>query len=104
MRNMRLVSLVMTAGVALGSAGIIAMAHDYCGERPRLTVLAMLAAFLIALCIRQLGSAATRADRWIIVVCLVVAGATLFVDARAVVRYRGLCQGPGGPMIDTPIQ
>jgi hypothetical protein len=97
----------MAAGVALGSAWILATAsHDYCAERPRLTVLATLAAFLIALCFRQLGSAVTKADRWLIVGCLLVAGLTLFVDARAVVRYRGFCQAarPANQIMDTPVQ
>jgi hypothetical protein len=35
-----------------------------------------------------------------------VAGLTLFVDARAVVRYRGFCQAarPANQIMDTPVQ
>jgi hypothetical protein len=92
MHKNRLVSLALAAAVGLGSVLVIwTAAHDYCPELPRLTILATLAAFLIALCFRQLGSAATRAERSVLFFCLALAALTLFADARIVIHYRAGC-------------
>ena|SRR5450432_2030005 len=92
MRRNFLVPLVLAVAVAIASGWtILTSVHTYCEERPRLTVLATLAGFLIALCFRQLGRAKTGAQRWLLAVCLVVAGCTLFADARVVIAYNRVC-------------
>src|SRR5215472_17147202 len=74
-----------SAWLAMGSAGI------YCDRLPSMTVCATLAAFSIALAFRQMPRAAGKLDKWLLVTAIVVAGATLFADARFVLEYRGLC-------------
>jgi hypothetical protein len=62
-----------------------------CDSLAPLTVLATLAAFLISVCFRQMGRHADRRSRWFLLVCLLIAAATLFTDFRYVRRYRGFC-------------
>lgn len=91
------------AGVALGLAVLAGMGstalllspqHTPCEQRAPLTVLAMLAAFVIALCIRQFAGAISRAARIILITALLMAAACLFADARFVLQYRDLCNAP----------
>ena len=62
-----------------------------CNRLAPLTVLATLGAFLMAICFRQMARFTERSARWFLVVCLVMAAATLFTDFRYVRRYRGVC-------------
>lgn len=62
-----------------------------CNRLAPLTVLATLGAFLMAICFRQMARFKERSSRWFLVVCLVLAAATLFTDFRYVRRYRGVC-------------
>ena len=62
-----------------------------CNRLPPLTVLATLAAFLIAIIFRQMGRHPERSHRWFLTIWLVVAAATLFTDFRYVRRYRSIC-------------
>ncbi len=70
----------------LGSAPV------HCDALAPLTVLATLAAFLISICFRQMGRYADKRSRWILLVFLLVAAATLFADFRYVRRYRTFCE------------
>ncbi|HTW46882.1 MAG TPA: hypothetical protein VMD92_02975 [Acidobacteriaceae bacterium] len=63
-----------------------------CGELAPLTVLATLAAFLISVCFRLMGRYTDRRSRWILLVCVLFAAATIFTDFRFVRRYRGFCE------------
>ena len=62
-----------------------------CGRLAPLTVLATVAAFLMALCFRQMAQHKERPQRWFLVMCLVIAAATLFTNFRYVRQYRGVC-------------
>jgi hypothetical protein len=62
-----------------------------CGRLAPLTVLATIAAFLMAICFRQMGRHKERAQRWFLAGCLLLAAISLFTDFRYVRRYRGLC-------------
>jgi len=62
-----------------------------CNRLAPLTVLATIAAFLMAICFRQMGQHKEKSQRWFLLVCLLIAAATLFTDFRYVRRYRGLC-------------
>jgi hypothetical protein len=62
-----------------------------CNRLPPLTVLATLAAFIMAMIFRQMARHTDRSARWFLVIWLVVAAATLFADFRYVRRYRGIC-------------
>jgi hypothetical protein len=62
-----------------------------CNALAPLTVLATLAAFLISVCFRLMGRYADRRSRWLLLVCLLIAAATIFTDFRYVRRYRGFC-------------
>jgi hypothetical protein len=62
-----------------------------CNNLAPLTILATLAAFIIAICFRQMARHAERFHRWFLVIWLVIAAATLFADFRYVRRYRGIC-------------
>jgi hypothetical protein len=62
-----------------------------CNTLAPLTILATLAAFIIASCFRQMARHTERAHRWFLVIWLVIAAATLFADFRYVRRYRGIC-------------
>jgi hypothetical protein len=62
-----------------------------CNRLPPLTILATLAAFLMAIIFRQMARHHERAHRWFLTIWLVVAAATLFADFRYVRRYRDIC-------------
>lgn len=62
-----------------------------CSLLAPLTILATMAAFLIAMVFRQMGRHTERSHRWFLTIWLVIAAATLFADFRYVRRYRGLC-------------
>jgi hypothetical protein len=62
-----------------------------CTRLAPLTVLATIAAFLMSICFRQMATHKERTQRWFLLVCLLVAAATLFSDFRYVRRYRGVC-------------
>jgi hypothetical protein len=62
-----------------------------CNRLAPLTVLATTAAFLMAICFRQMGRHKDRLQRWFLLVCLLLAAATLFSDFRYVRQYRGIC-------------
>lgn len=74
-----------SAWLAFGSEGV------YCDRLPSMTVCATLAAFAVALCFRQMAKTGARAPKWLLGGALLIAGATLFADARFVLKYRGLC-------------
>jgi len=62
-----------------------------CNRLAPVTVLATLSAFLMSLCFRQMARHKERSQRWFLVICLLIAAATLFSDFRYVRRYRDLC-------------
>ena len=62
-----------------------------CNRLAPLTILATLAAFLMSICFRQLARYKERSQRWFLLVCLLIAAATLFSDFRYVRRYREIC-------------
>ncbi|MGC2162473.1 MAG: hypothetical protein WA634_11220 [Silvibacterium sp.] len=62
-----------------------------CNRLAPLTVLATVAAFLMAICFRQMGQHKEKSQRWFLLVCLVIAASALFTDFRYVRRYRGIC-------------
>lgn len=62
-----------------------------CNRLAPLVVLATIAAFLMAICFRQMSTHKDRPQRWFLLVCLLIAAATLFTDFRYVNRYRGIC-------------
>ncbi|MGC1363038.1 MAG: hypothetical protein WA419_21385 [Silvibacterium sp.] len=62
-----------------------------CNRLAPLTVLATIAAFLMSICFRQMAKHKERSQRWFLLVCLLIAAATLFSDFRYVRRYRGIC-------------
>jgi hypothetical protein len=64
----------------------------HCDSLAPITVIATMAAFLISVCFRQMGRFPERRIRWFLFACVVVAGATLFVDFRFVRQYRGFCE------------
>lgn len=80
---------LVTAGASFWLIGSTAAIH--CDDLAPLTVLATLAAFIIAICFRQMNRYAHRPARWLLLACVLLAGATLFTDFRFVRRYRGFC-------------
>lgn len=62
-----------------------------CNRLAPVTVLAMLAAFIMSLCFRQMARHKERSERWFLAACLLIAAITLFSDFRYVRRYRDLC-------------
>jgi hypothetical protein len=62
-----------------------------CNRLAPLTVLATIAAFLMAICFRQMGQHKEKSQRWFLLVCLLIAAVALFSDFRYVRRYRGIC-------------
>jgi len=74
-----------SAWLALGAEGI------YCDRLPSVTVCAMLAAFAIALCFKLVPKASGNLHKWLLAASIFVAAATLFADARFVLKYRGIC-------------
>lgn len=90
------VRLVFTAVISLAAAGASwwymrpSLMID-CSTLAPLTILATLAAFIIATCFRQMARHTERSHRWFLVIWLVIAAATLFADFRYVRRYRDIC-------------
>ena len=62
-----------------------------CNRLAPLTILATLAAFIMAIIFRQMARYPDRVHRWFLAIWLVVAAATLFADFRYVRRYRDMC-------------
>jgi hypothetical protein len=62
-----------------------------CNRLAPLTVLATVAAFLMAICFRQMGQHKEKSLRWYLLVCLLIAATALFTDFRYVRRYRDIC-------------
>ncbi|QNI33607.1 hypothetical protein H7849_06615 [Alloacidobacterium dinghuense] len=56
-----------------------------------MTICAMLSAFVIALSFRQVAKAAGKTEKWVLAIAIFIAGATVFADARFVLKYRALC-------------
>jgi hypothetical protein len=88
--------LAVTGGITLLTAMASGwfMLHSpaiYCDSLAPLTVLATLAAFLISICFRLMGRFPARRDRWFLLACVLIAGATLFVNFRYVRKYRTFC-------------
>jgi hypothetical protein len=91
------------SGVALGLAVLVAIAsvtlllnlqHTPCEQRAPLTVVATLAAFVIALCLRSFATVNTRSGRYALTVALLITAACLFADSRFVIQYRAICNAP----------
>ncbi|HEX3436347.1 MAG TPA: hypothetical protein VHT24_06225 [Pseudacidobacterium sp.] len=72
--------------LGFGSDGI------FCDRLPSMTIMAVLAAFVIALCFRLLGRAVTSGQKWQIAAALLIAAVTLFANTRFVLKYHGLCE------------
>jgi hypothetical protein len=84
-----LVLALLTAG-ASASLGVGGNAIE-CERLAPLAVLAVLSAFVVALCFRILARSTTTMQRWQLAVALVLAGASLFINARFIRSYRGPC-------------
>ncbi len=63
-----------------------------CDRLAPLTILAVLAAFIIALCFRLLARANSRAHTWLLVFALLLAAASLFENVRFVRVHRAVCR------------
>jgi membrane protein implicated in regulation of membrane protease activity len=57
-----------------------------------LTVLATLAAFVMALSFRLLARVNTASRKWQLVAALIISAITIFIDARFVKTHRQFCQ------------
>ena len=91
-RSRSLVTLLLSVSLAGASVWLaVSGSGIYCDRLPSLTICATLAAFIIALCFRQLARVASRTHAWILSISLMIAAATLFADARYVLKYRGFC-------------
>jgi hypothetical protein len=83
---------ILCVGAFLASAWFVRQrAGVDCNVLAPLTVLATIAAFLMSICFRQMGTHKERKERWFLAICLLLAAATLFTDFRYVRRYRGFC-------------
>lgn len=92
LKSRLLVTLALSVLVAAASAWLaFASRGIYCDRLPSMTILATLAAFVIALCFRQMSKIAERSHRALLGVAIFIAAVTLFADARFVLKYRGLC-------------
>ena len=80
-----LIIAVASAWMGIGANGI------YCDRLPSMTIMATLAAFVIALCFRLFARADTRAKKAQLAMALIIAAGALFADARFVLKYRGIC-------------
>ncbi|MBW4026883.1 hypothetical protein [Acidipila rosea] len=81
-------ALVLSLLVAVASAALTMRSDGlYCDRLASVTVLAMLAAFLMALSFRLLA----KQRHFTILVALAIAALCLFADARFVIHYRGIC-------------
>ncbi len=85
------IAVALALAAAGASAWFMAGREVRCDSLAPLTVLATLAAFLISVCFRMMGRYADKRSRWILLGCVVIAGATLFADFRFVRRYREFC-------------
>ena len=99
------------SGVALGMAVLVAIAsvallvnlqHTPCEQRAPLTVVATLAAFVIALCLRSFAAVNTQGSKYALIVALLIASSCLFADARFVLQYRAVCNAPFLHMTTAP--
>jgi hypothetical protein len=95
-RSGALGTLAIAVLVAAASAWLTLRSNGVeCDGLASLTVLAMLSAFVIALCFRQLAAPRTgdghSAYSWRLFAALLIAATTLSADAHHVVKYRGLC-------------
>ena len=89
------VAMGLAVLVGLGSAALLLdLQHMPCEQRAPLTVLATLAAFMIAFCVRQFSASLSRTSRNVLLAALFIAAASLFADARFVLQYRGICSAP----------
>lgn len=89
--------IFLVAALALLAAGaswwlMLRSSTIQCDELAPLTVLATLAAFLISVCFRLMGRFTDSRSRWFLLVCVLVAAATIFTDFRFVRHYRGFCE------------
>lgn len=76
------------------SAWCIKTAISPCQYLTALTVLATLSAFLISVCLRQMGRNPQRHIRLYLTACIVVAAATLGMDFHYVRSHRAVCGTP----------
>ena len=96
---------LMVLGVAGASDWLMLSSHGVdCNRLSPLTILATVAAFLISICVRQMGRFKESRTRWFLLVCILVAGATLFSDFRYVRRNRELCDQVQQQMRQGPTQ
>jgi hypothetical protein len=87
-----LVTLILSVLIAAASAWLAFGAEGiYCDRLPSMTVCAALAAFAIALSFRHVPKAVDAWQKWLLAAAIFIASATLFADARFVLKYRGLC-------------
>ena len=85
-------ALAISLIVAAGSAWLVFSARGvYCDQLPSMTILATLAAFVIALCFRLIPRTSTASHRLQLGIALLIGGVTLFGNARFVTKYRGRC-------------
>ena len=90
-------TLAIALLVCIGSAWILSNSRGvFCDQLAPLTVLAMLAAVVVALGIRQL---ALRQHPILPAICLGLALISLVADVRFVLKYRALC---GSLHLQTP--
>ena len=91
-KSRALVPLILSVLTAAASAWLARNSGGiYCDRLPSMTICATLAAFVIALCFKQVPKAVANAQKWLLAGAIFVAAVTLFADARFVLRYRGLC-------------
>src|SRR5271165_318218 len=89
------VALGLAVLVGMGSATLLLTQHHMpCEQRAPLTVIAGVAAFVIAFSIRQFGTAVSRVSRGMLFAALLIAAVSLFADARFVFEYREICNAP----------
>ena len=85
-------ALAISLIVAAGSAWLVFSSRGvYCDRLPSMTILATLAAFVIALCFRLIPRTSTASHRLQLGAALLLGGITLFGNARFVTKYRGRC-------------
>ena len=85
-------TLVIAILIAAASIWLVYNANAvFCEHLPAMTILATLAAFVMALCFRLLARANTRPQTIQLIATLIIAGLTLFCNARFVLKYRGFC-------------
>ena len=76
------------------SAWYLCAAITPCQNLTPLTILATLSAFLISVCLRQMGRHPQRPIRLYLLCCIVVAAITLIVDFHYVHSRRAACGTP----------